>query len=167
MTRITLCLVVAFSSLVGTRTASGGVSLATLPSTLQQSALPNWMIGCWAGEDGGDRFHERWLAADTATLLAVAHTTRAGKVRAFEFLRVILRDGKGIYIAQPDGAPPTEFVATETTASRVIFENAAHDFPKRVTYERPADDQLIATIDGGEKSGKRVRFAMRREPCGG
>ena len=125
------------------------------------------MTGCWAGEEGGDRFHERWVAVDAATLLAVAHTTRAGKMLAFEFLRVIHREGRPVYVAQPGGAAPTEFVATAATPTRVVFENAAHDFPKRVVYERPADDQLIATIDAGETGGKRVRFAMRREPCGG
>ena len=92
------------------------------------------MVGCWAGEHAGERFHERWTRADPSTLLAVSHTVKAGRMTAFEFLRVVVKDGKAVYVAQPGGAPPTEFVASSATGERIVFENPAHDFPKRVIY---------------------------------
>jgi uncharacterized protein DUF6265 len=128
------------------------------------SPLPAWMAGCWAGEQAGERFHERWTLADESTLLSVAHTTKGGKMTAFEFLRVILRNGKVVYAAQPGGAPPTEFTATTTTADRIVFENPSHDFPKRVIYERRGADRLTASIDDGTER-KRMVFAMSREDC--
>jgi hypothetical protein len=129
------------------------------------SPLPTWIVGCWSGERAGERFHERWTLADESTLLGVAHTTKSGKLTAFEFLRVILRNGKAVYVAQPGGVPPTDFSATATTADRVVFENPSHDYPKRVIYERTGGDRLSASIDDGTES-KRMVFAMSRENCG-
>jgi Domain of unknown function (DUF6265) len=128
-------------------------------------AVPVWMAGCWAGQRGGERFFEHWVAADPSTLLSVAHTTKDGRMTAFEFLRVTVRDGKVLYIAQPNGRPPTEFTATSLTADRVVFENPAHDFPKRVIYQRKDADWLSASIDGGSETANRVVYEMARQPC--
>ena len=129
------------------------------------STLPTWMIGCWAGERGGEKFHERWTGGDDSTLLGVAHTTKAGKLAAFEFLRVVVKEGRAVYVAQPNGAPPTEFAATASTTNRVVFENPAHDFPKRVTYERSGADRLTASIDGGSEKANRIEYPMTRAAC--
>ena len=147
--------------------AVAAVPAGTAGATVGQPAspLPVWMAGCWAGEQAGERFHERWTLADESTLLSVAHTTKGGKMTAFEFLRVILRNGKVVYVAQPGGAPPTEFTATTTIADRIVFENPSHDFPKRVIYERSGADLLTASIDDGTER-KRLVFAMSRENCG-
>jgi Domain of unknown function (DUF6265) len=130
------------------------------------SVLPAWIAGCWSGTRDGERFHERWTLADASTLLGVSHTVKDGKMTAFEFLRVVVKDGRAVYVAQPGGVPPTEFVAASMTAERIVFENPAHDFPNRVIYERSGADRLTAAIDGGASSNHRVEFAMTREDCG-
>ena len=62
--------------------------------------------------------------------------------------------------------PPTEFIATSSSASEITFENPAHDFPKRVGYRRVDATHLTAWIDGGAaQSGGRMTFAMTRESC--
>ncbi len=128
-------------------------------------AVPTWMTGCWAGQRGAERFYERWIAADATTLLSVAHTTKGGRMTAFEFLRVTVKNGTVVYIAQPSGRPPTEFTATSMTADRIVFENPTHDFPKRVIYQRTAADALAASIDGGSPTQGRVDYAMTRTSC--
>jgi hypothetical protein len=130
------------------------------------SGIPTWMAGCWAGSRGDERFTERWLLADPTTLLGLSHTVKAGKVTAFEFLRVIVKSGKVVYVAQPNGVAPTEFAATDVTANQIVFENPKHDFPKRVIYRRSGGEQLTASIDGGAAGGNRAEFAMTREGCG-
>jgi hypothetical protein len=42
-----------------------------------------------------------------------------------------------------------------------VFENPAHDFPKRIIYRKTADDALTASIDGGEGT-KSKTFSFRR-----
>jgi hypothetical protein len=85
-----------------------------------------------------------------------------GKMSAFEYLRIVERDGGLIYIAQPGGAPPTEFVLTELTATRSVFDNPRHDYPKRIVYELSDEGGLTATI-GFMKGGSPRRFDYERE----
>lgn len=139
------------------------------------AALPGWIAGCWSGTRGAERFTERWTAADATTLIGVAHTVKGGRLSAFEFLRIVVRGDRLVYIAQPNGAPPTEFAAApaEQTAAAITFANPQHDFPKRVGYQRTGPDALTAWIDGGPSAargtdapgGSRIDYAMTRMPC--
>jgi hypothetical protein len=79
---------------------------------------------------------------------------------AFEFLRMIERDGGLVYIAQPNGRPPTEFTLTAITADSATFENPMHDFPKMIRYTRRADGSLEAIVSDGAK--KAETFVFRR-----
>lgn len=141
----------------------GGTHAATQAGA---PGLPSWMVGCWAGADGPEVVRERWIAADAATLLGTSHTVKGGVLTAFEFLRVVRKNGRAVYVAQPGGVPPTEFGATGQTAAAITFENPAHDFPKRVGYQRVDDTHLTAWIDGGVAGGgPRIEYPMRRERC--
>ena len=95
-------------------------------------------------------------------MLAVSRTVSSGKMSAFEFLRIVERDGGLVYIAQPGGAAPTEFVLTEFGAKRAVFENPRHDYPKRIVYVLSAEGGLSATI-GFTKGGSPRRFEFKRE----
>ncbi len=69
-------------------------------------------------------------------------------LRRSSILRIVERDGGLVYIAQPNGRPPTEFVLTGMTADSATFENPAHDFPKMIRYTRRPDGSLEARISG-------------------
>lgn len=84
---------------------------------------------------------------------------------AFEFLRIVTKEGRAVYVAQPGGVAPTEFTATRHTAEQIVFENPRHDFPKRITYERPGPDRLVASIDGGADDPRPIHYPMVRERC--
>jgi hypothetical protein len=81
---------------------------------------------------------------------------------AFEYLRIVERDGGLVYIAQPAGKTATEFVLTEFTAMRAVFDNPRHDYPKRIVYELSAEGGLSATT-GYMKGGTPRRIEFRRE----
>jgi hypothetical protein len=133
-------------------------------ATPAAEALPRWMSGCWSGERGGERFTERWTAVDADTLLAVTYIVARGKMGMFEFLRIVRRQGRLVFVAQPTGRPPTEFAATSVSDRRVVFENAANDFPKRVTYLLNDTSQLVGIIDKGTDAG-RIEYPMSRVSC--
>lgn len=67
---------------------------------------------------------------------------------AFEYLRIVEKEGGIFYVAQPNGRPPTEFRMTSQTADRVVFENPQHDHPKIITYEKDPQGNVVATIEG-------------------
>jgi hypothetical protein len=128
-------------------------------------ALPRWVEGCWGGVRGDARFRERWTLADARTLLGVGYTVTKDRMTSFEYFRIVVENGRAVYVAQPGGVPPTEFTASSLTASEAVFENATHDFPKRVSYRRVDATHLLAWIDGGPSSTERMEYAMQREAC--
>jgi hypothetical protein len=143
----TLVLTLAIT-LAGDARAQGGKPAAR--GTLTQLA---WLAGTWTGGGGPVTFEEWWTPAAGGAMLAVSRTLKGDRMVAFEFLRIIERDGGLVYIAQPNGRPPTEFTLTAITADSATFENPMHDFPKMVRYARRADGSLEARVsDGGPKS---------------
>lgn len=124
-----------------------------------------WLAGAWVGTrgtNGAISFEERWSAPKGGAMLATSRTVSRDKMSAFEFLRIVERDGGLVYIAQPGGAAGTEFVLTEVSASRAVFDNPRHDYPKRIVYELSAEGGLTATI-GFLKGGTPRRFEFKRE----
>jgi uncharacterized protein DUF6265 len=112
-----------------------------------------WLAGTWTGADGPVAFQERWTSPAGGAMLAVSRTLKGDRMVAFEFLRIVERDGSLLYIAQPNGRPPTEFMLTSIAADSVTFENPTHDFPKVIRYSKRADGSLEARVsDGGQKA---------------
>ena len=123
-----------------------------------------WLTGAWVGaRSSGSSIEERWSPPLGGAMLAVSRTVNtSGKMVAFEYLRIVERDGGLVYIAQPGGAKPTEFVLTELTTTRTVFDNPRHDYPKRIVYELSVEGSLSATI-GFAKGGTPRRFEWKRE----
>jgi Domain of unknown function (DUF6265) len=117
-----------------------------------------WLAGTWRGGDGPVSFEERWTPPAGGAMLAVSRTLKGDRMVAFEFLRVIERDGALIYIAQPNGRPPTEFTSTAITADSVTFENPTHDFPKMIRYTKRANGTLEAVVSDGAQTRQTFVF---------
>ena len=130
----------------------------------------SWLAGAWVGtRSSGSSIEERWSPPLGGAMLAVSRTVNtSGKMVAFEYLRIVERDGGLVYIAQPGGAKPTEFVLTELSPpnengpKRAVFDNPRHDYPKRIVYELSAEGGLSATI-GQTVGGTPRRFEFKRE----
>lgn len=117
-----------------------------------------WLSGDWTGTRGRSSIEERWGPPKGGALLGVSRTVRAGKMRGFEFLRIMERDGGLVYYAQPGGRKATEFVLTKLEGKRAVFDNPRHDYPQRITYEI-TDDGLktwIGFINGG--TGRHLQY---------
>jgi len=148
----------ALAALATTSSAAQTVRPAA-KATIAQIA---WIAGTWSGGGGGATFEERWTPPAGGAMLAVSRTLKGDRMVAFEFLRIVERNGGLVYVAQPDGRPPTDFVLTEIAADSATFENPSHDFPKMIRYARQADGSLEARIsDGGQRAQS---FVFRRTP---
>jgi len=117
-----------------------------------------WLAGAWAGGGGAVVLEERWTPAAGGAMLAVSRTVKGDRMVAFEFLRIVERDSTLIYIAQPDGRPPTEFRLSAITPDSATFENKAHDFPKVIAYARKPDGTLEARVSDGNQKGEVFTF---------
>jgi hypothetical protein len=137
------------------------------PPTPAKAAIGDlaWLAGAWVGtrgEGGATSIEERWSPPLGGSMLAVSRTVSRGKMSAFEFLRIVERDGGLVYIAQPGGRTATEFVLTELSKTRAVFENPRHDSPQRIVYELSAAGNLSASI-GFAKGGSPRGFEFKRE----
>lgn len=100
-----------------------------------------WLEGRFTvtGRNAGGKqleMEEHWGPRGGGAMLGTARTVADGRMTSFEYLRIVERNGTLVYIAQPGGGAATEFVLTELTATRALFENPRHDYPKRIGYER-------------------------------
>ncbi len=119
-----------------------------------------WMAGTWRTAPGGRaQIEEHWMAPGGGSMLGMSRTVAGDRTVEFEYLRLEQRGGEIYYVAHPKARyPGTEFKLTRLTGQEVVFENPAHDFPKRIIYRKGADGSLTATIDGGEGT-KSMKFA--------
>jgi hypothetical protein len=130
-----------------------------------------WLAGAWAGTRmSGSSIEERWSPPHGGAMLAISRTVNTkGRMSAFEYLRIVERDGGLAYIAQPGGAKGTEFVLTELVtemgSTRAVFDNPRHDFPRRIVYELTADGRMTTSV-GQLKGGTPVRIEFNRAPDG-
>ncbi len=92
---------------------------------------------------------ETWSPPSDNVILGLSRTLRGTRVVGFEFLRIQSRGDTLVYYAQPNGSPPTPFTLTSWNGTEAVFENPAHDFPKRILYTRLPEGVVKARIDGG------------------
>ena len=132
-----------------------------------------WLAGAWSGTRttttmAGTRsseIEERWSPPKGGAMLGVSRTVRGDKMRAFEFLRIVERSGGLVYVAQPGGRPPTEFVLTKLDKKRAVFVNPRHTYPQRIIYEISKEGTLTASI--GFAKGRLQAFEYKREAANG
>jgi len=149
-----------------TMTAAGVLLVFTMQAHPQTSPSPDldWIAGHWCLDKGTESVEEHWLPARGGLLLGVGRTVSSGKASSFEFLRIETHGGKPVFIAQPNGVPPTAFTLTASGTGWARFENPAHDFPRRVEYRR-TDQGLHAEIAGPGKGGREAVIPFDYQAC--
>lgn len=126
-----------------------------------------WLAGCWTQQGHEAGSVEQWMAPAGGVMLGMARIVKDGRAAEFEFMQ--LRTGAAgrlVFIAQPQGRPPTEFALLRQAEAEAVFENPANAFPQRVAYRRVAPDSLVARIEGTMNGKERSRdFPMQRVTC--
>jgi len=128
---------------------------------------PGWMSGYWLDCDEAIATSESWMGAGRDTMLGVNLSVR--RLTHYEFLRISGADGRLALYAMPNGrAPPTIFTMVSHEGQRIVFENAAHDFPQRLTYWREGD-VLHARVENLQGEGFTQSFhrAAHDAACAG
>ena len=152
MTRLSLASMVALS-----------LAAAALPESNPLASVA-WLTGCWEASRPNATIEEHWLAPRGGVMLEVGRTVRNDSLAEYEMVVLRARGGRLVYESHPSGQPSAEFTSTAASDSEVVFENPAHDFPRRVGYRRAGADSLVAWIDGGAGT-RRVEFRYRRVAC--
>ena len=126
----------------------------------------SFLTGCWAINDGPMVIEEEWGKPAADGMLGFSRTLKAGKTVFSEFMRIEKRGDQLIYtlrIGTKQG--PVEFKMIRQTATEIVFENLAHDFPQRILYRSVAGG-LAARIEGKQNGKeKAMDFPYRRVGC--
>jgi hypothetical protein len=141
------------------------VAPSLLSAALALAPVPapdfDWLAGRWCGGNNGVRSEEIWTDGAHGTAVGLHRDLGEGGKVAFEFMRIEVRGRDATFFGQPGGRPATAFAAIRVEPRAIVFENAGHDYPKRIGYARTNDDTLEAWIDGGEGSDA-TRWSWRR-----
>ena len=143
---------------------AAGIVIVAQSLALAQDHQLAWLAGCWQIMRGDQVIDEQWMAARGGVMLGMSRTVRGGRTTATEFVTLRTVAGRVVYEANPSGQKPTAFPATIVSATRAVFENPAHDYPRRIVYERQGDNALLASIDDGS-GGKRMEYPFHRIMC--
>jgi hypothetical protein len=118
-----------------------------------------WLEGVWRGKIGGREFEARYSGADGGQVLSASKYTKEGKPAGFEFERFEELEGTLVVTPFPEGKSSVTFKLSEFEPKlrRAVFENLAHDFPTRLSYQRVADNKLTILVSGpGEDGNEQV-----------
>jgi hypothetical protein len=121
------------------------------PSAAPTISDLSWLAGDWQTAAGGrSQTDEHWTQPAGASMLGLSRTVAGGRTYEFEYLRIEQRQDGIYYVAHPKArCPGTDFKLMSVTATEAVFENPAHDFPKRITYRKTAEGSIVASVDGG------------------
>jgi len=112
--------------------------------------FPVFMTGSWRSTQAdGSISEEHWTSAEGGVMIGMGRTVgKEGRLKSFEFLRIVLRDGRLELVPMPGGKPATTvFPLATVSSSRAVFENPAHDFPQRIIYWKNGS-KLCARTEG-------------------
>ncbi len=122
---------------------------------------PEWLTGYWLSCDRGKQTVEVWIGDGSGEMVGANQS--AG---FFEYFRIGPVGDSIAYFASPGGASPTSFPLFSQGEFAVGFENAAHDFPQRIFYERHGET-LRARIEGNvDGKAQRAEWRFRAAPLG-
>ena len=125
-----------------------------------------WMQGCWETSSPQRTIDEQWMSPRGGSMLGMSRTVRDGRLVEHELMILSERGDQLAYEAHPSGQKPATFLSSTLTASTVVFENPAHDFPQRIGYERKGPDALTAWVEGPQNGRtRRIEYAYQRAPC--
>lgn len=133
-----------------------------------------WLKGCWRTKapreaESGSQTTEVWIDPPGPALFGYSYTEGEGAVQGWEQMRIDAADGgHPRFVAMPGGGDPVEFrmaeqINLDEPTHIVVFDNAAHDYPQRITYQRDRN-RLIATISRADGSDP-YTYEYRRISC--
>ncbi len=129
------------------------LSAPTLAQSVHAEQL-DWLTGHWEQVDGDRWTEEIWTKPHGGRMLGVGWSGKGPTPQSFEHMRIEPdRDGTPVFLGSPSGGKPTPFRMVRRTATAIVFENAAHDFPQRISYtlERGTLSAEASRIDGSNK----------------
>jgi hypothetical protein len=141
----------------------GNVPYSVPKNKFDQLKKAEWLIGTWRHTSLEGTLQESWEVKNDSVYAGTTHFI-IGKDTVFTENITLEQLGSDLYyitqVSNQNEGKPVSFKMTNSSKSKLVFENALHDFPQKITYTSKGDS-LIAEISGTQKGASRSeRFAM-------
>jgi hypothetical protein len=144
-----------------------GAAQGAEPAPCAQLADLSWLAGTWRAETRDSLVTETWTIVSNGTYegSGVTRARADGSLQDSEELRLLAMGGHVFYVAKvAHNERPVAFRLTSCDAGRFVFENPAHDFPRRIEYRRVDDARFEAHVSDGGRRG--IQLVFSRSPAG-
>jgi hypothetical protein len=124
-------------------------------TTFSELEKANWFLGRWENKTPEGTFSEEWKIENDSLYIGESYFINNNDTLFAETVRLEQRKNDLFYIVSVPNQnedQPVAFKLTSSTSNYLIFENPAHDFPKKITYKLVTKDSLYAEISGDGKS---------------
>lgn len=127
----------------------------------------SWLAGCWGAEGAETGSGEQWSLPAGGSMFGTSRTIKNGKVVGYETMRIQFdEEGNVVFTAHPFGQEEASFKLASLSRRDVVFENPAHDFPQRISYQLRFNGNLLAQVEGKNQGERHViDFPMKRISC--
>lgn len=118
-----------------------------------QSDFPNFLQGTWKIEN--KEIYEHWDKLNENTLKGISYKLQDGKMAISEYLSIARKEDKTIYTATVLNQNQGKGIDFELTKSdsAITFENPAHDFPKKIVYQKLSETEILVQVSDGKQKG--------------
>jgi hypothetical protein len=138
-----------------------------LPASPPSISDLSWLEGVWRGRVGGRDFEAHYTNTDGGQILSASKYTEGGKPAGFEFERFEQQGDTLVLTPFPEGNSSVTFPLAEYDSKnrRAVFENLAHDFPTRISYQRVSKKRLTILVSGPGEDGKEqvLTYALEKK----
>lgn len=124
------------------------------------------LTGCWQRIGTNLPEFEEWRQRDVASLVGRMYKVNGKDTLVSEEILLVKMQNQIVYQAKAFNQPEQERISFRLTRYKdgaFVFENPAHDYPKRIVYSFTGTDALHAWIDAGvSKPSKRIDFKFKK-----
>jgi hypothetical protein len=134
--------------------ASAQIVLAQVPIPASELKKISWLEGTWIRTSlkPGRTGAETWKKQATDEWRGLGFTLQGQDTVFVERMKLVIFENTPAFVADvPENKGLVYFKFTATTAHSFTCENPAHDYPKKIVYDRQ-DNTLTVTISGDGKS---------------
>ena len=127
-------------------------------------ASMRWLLGDWLAEGDKTTWRETWteIGPDTWEGRGIEVAKAESGKQSAEDLRLVEMGGSVFYLAKvTHNELPIPFRLVECGDDRLVFANPAHDFPRRLDYQRQPDGRLQVRVSDGADKGFTLDFARQ------
>lgn len=119
-----------------------------------------WLEGSWTGTAFGGTIDEVFGSPAGGSVLGTSRVVADGALVHREFIVLAEREGSLVYEVHLPNRDPHIFRLAQLEATRVVWEDLANNWPKRISYTRRGDE--LDVVVEGDPGQKAERFTMRK-----